>query len=245
MASAPGDLTAVADDERPLAASDDPVRLATVELLGALAYGQLRAVEAAARLIGLAPDARTADTVAGVVEHELGAYQQLRDHLADRTELPTAVMDRQRPHFDAYFDRAPLDDWFGASVFFALGLPMAADFAHAIAPVLEDDTAAIVTDAIAGRPRFEQGAIEQVAEQLVDADAREHARHLAADLLGRALTSYQGAVSDTDALTVLLAAGDDGERSPERRVKELAIEVLGAHRRRTIELGLEDLDDVR
>ncbi|MFP4635047.1 MAG: ferritin-like fold-containing protein [Nitriliruptoraceae bacterium] len=227
-----------------IAGSDDPVGLATVELLGALAYGQLRSVEAAARLIALAPDVRTADQVAEVVVHELEAYRRLRDHLAERTELPTAVMDRQKAHFDAYFDRAPLDDWFGASVFFALGLPMASDFANAIAPVLEDATAQVVTEAIAGRPRFEQGAIEQLATQLVDDAAIERARHLSADLLGRALTSYQGAVGDTDALSVLLAAGED-ERSAERRVKELAIEVLGKHRRRMVELGLEDLDDVR
>ncbi len=224
---------------------DDPAGLATVELLGALAYGQLRAVEAAARLIAVAPDARAADQVTEVVAHELAAYRQLRDHLADRTELPTAVMDRQKPHFDAYFDRAPLDDWLGASVFYALGLPMAADFANAVAPVLEQRTAQVVTDAIARRDRFERAAIEQLAEQLVDDDAREDARRLAADLLGRALTSYQAAVSDTDALSVLLTASDDDDRSPERRVKELAIEVLGGHRRRTIELGLEDLDDVR
>lgn len=224
---------------------DDPAGLATVELLGALAYGQLRAVEAAARLIAVAPDARAADQVTEVVAHELAAYRQLRDHLADRTELPTAVMDRQKPHFDAYFDRAPLDDWLGASVFYALGLPMATDFANAIAPVLEQRTATVVTDAIARRDRFERGAIEQLAEQLVDDDARERARHLAADLLGRALTSYQAAVSDTDALSVLLAASDDDDRSAERRVKELAMEVLGGHRRRTIELGLENIDDVR
>ena len=224
---------------------DDPAGLATVELLGALAYGQLRAVGAAARLIAVAPDARAADQVTEVVAHELAAYRQLRDHLADRTELPTAVMDRQKPHFDAYFDRAPLDDWLGASVFYALGLPMATDFANAIAPVLEQRTATVVTDAIARRDRFERGAIEQLAEQLVDDDARERARHLAADLLGRALTSYQAAVSDTDALSVLLAASDDDDRSAERRVKELAMEVLGGHRRRTIELGLENIDDVR
>ena len=73
----------------------EEIELATVELLGALAYGQLRSFEATARLIGLAPDARTADLVSEVARHEHEAYVRLRDHLASRTELATAVMDRQ------------------------------------------------------------------------------------------------------------------------------------------------------
>jgi hypothetical protein len=232
--------------EPPVSApDDDQMRLATVELVGALAYGQLRAVEAAARLIGLAPDARTADVVSEVVGQELHAYRALREHLATLTELPSAVMDRQKPHFDAYFDRAPLDDWFGASVFFALGLPIASDFARAVGPQLDEETARVVTEAIADRSRFERGAIEQLAAQMTDEETRERARQITADLLGRALTSYQGAVGETDALKVLLAAGTDDARTAEQRVKRLAIEVLNAHRRRAVELGLEDLDDVR
>lgn len=223
----------------------EAVELATVELLGALAYGQLRSFEATARLVGVAPDARTADLVAEVASLEYAAYVRLHDHLAARTELPSAVMDRQKPFFDAYFDRAPLDDWFGASVFFALGLPIAADFARAIAPTLDEETAAVVTEALAGRREFEQGAIDQLARQLEGPEARERARSLTADLLGRALTSYQGVVSDTDALKVLLAADTPEDVTAEQRVKRLAIEVLSGHRRRAVELGLEDLDDVR
>lgn len=223
----------------------EEVELATVELMGALAYGQLRSFAASARVVGLAPDARTADLVADVAMHEHAAYVRLRDHLAARTELPTGVMDRQKPHFDAYFDRAPLDDWFGACVFFALGLPIAADFARAIAPALDDATASVVTDALTSRGDFEAAAVHRLAAQLDADDARERARHLTADLLGRALTSYQGVMSDTDALKVLLAADTDTDQTAEQRVKRLAITVLSAHRRRTVELGLEDLEDVR
>lgn len=226
--------------------TSDEVELATVELLGALAYGQLRSFAASARLIELAPDARTADAVAEVARHEHTAYTHLRDHLAERTELPTAVMDRQKPSFDAYFDRAPLADWFGASVFFALGLPMAADFARAIAPTLDTAAARVVTDALTSRGGFEQAALEQLAGQLVDDEARARARALTADLLGRALTSYQGVAGDTDALRVLLAAdARAAEVSAEQRVKQLAMEILSGHRRRAVELGLEDLDEDR
>ncbi|MFP4148828.1 MAG: ferritin-like fold-containing protein [Nitriliruptoraceae bacterium] len=220
------------------------IATATTELLGALAYGQLRAIEAAARLIAVAPDASTAVRAAVVVEHELGAYRQLEAALAERVEHVASVMDAMKPHFDAYFDRAPLDDWFGASVFFALGLPIAADFARAVAPVLDADTAALVVDALGGREQLEAAAVAQLKEQLSSPEAVPHARQLAGDLLGRALTSYQEAMGQTDALKVLFAGAAAAEGSTaEAQVKRLALEVLTGHRRRTVALGLDDLDE--
>lgn len=224
--------------------TSDRYELAIVELLGALAYGQMRSFEATARLIALAPDARTADVMAQAAVNEHHAYAQLRDYLAKRTELPSAVMDRQKRHFDAFFDQAPLGDWIEASLFFALGLPIAADFAKEIAPTLDAETAEVVTTALAGRGHFQQMARERLKAELADEGIHERARHLSADLLGRALTSYQGAVADTDALAVLLAKDTGPTESAEGRVKRLAIGVLSGHRRRVVDLGLEDLEDV-
>jgi hypothetical protein len=222
----------------------DELELATVELLGALAYGQLRSFEVTARIIRFAPDAATADGIATLAVGEHAAYRALRDHLGTLTELPTAVMDRQKPYFDRYFNRAPLDDWFGACVFFALGLPLASDFIRAVAPTLDEATAAVVRDALGDRTDFEQGAIRALSEQLETDEDRERARQLTADLLGRALTGFQGVMTETDALKVLLAADTEPGESGEARVKRLAISVLEGHRRRAIELHLEDLDDV-
>ncbi len=226
------------------APTPDDLERATAELLGALAYGQLRAIEAAARLIAVAPDAETAVLAADVVEHELGAYRELEADLTRRTDGPIAIMDAMKPHFDAYFDRAPLDDWFGASVFLALGLPIAADFARAVAPVLDAATGALVLQAIGGREALEEAAVDQLRAQLVGEEATAQARQLAGDLLGRALTSYQEAMGETDALKVLFAGAAQAEGSTaEAQVKRLALEVLTGHRRRTVALGLEDLDD--
>lgn len=223
---------------------DDRLELATVELLGALAYGQLRSFTVTARGLVGAPDTATADALAELAAHELAGYTRLRDHLTARTDLAFTVMDRQRPHFDRYFDHVS-DDWFGLSTFLALGMPIAADFGREVAGALDPATAAVVLASIADRDRFERAAMRTLSELLVDDDARERARAIVADLLGRALTSYQGVMSDTDALKVLLDADRREGESSERRVKRLAIEVLSAHRRRMVSLGLEDLDDVR
>jgi hypothetical protein len=222
------------------------VELATVELLGALAYGQLRSFEVTARAVRHAPDSRAADALAEFAVREHAGYALLRDHLASLTDLPEAVMDRQKPHFDAYFDRVPVDDdWFAACAFFALGLPIAADFGRDLAPALDHRTALVVVGALSDRGPFERFAIEQLRAQLLDDDARERARHLVADVLGRALTGFQGVIADTDALKVLLARRVEPGETGEARVKRLAIEVMSGHRRRVIDLGLEDLEDVR
>lgn len=221
----------------------EAVALATVELLGALAYGQLRSFGVTARAVGVAPDARTADLIAAFAVEEHAGYVRLRDHLASRTELATAAMDRQKAVFDAFFDRASLDDWFAASVFFAVGLPMAADFARAVAELVDERAADVIVGALARRHGFERAALATLAAQLDDDAARERARALAADLLGRALTGFQAAAAGTDALKVLLAAHEGETSGSEAKVRRLAMTVLGGHRRRIVELGLEGLDE--
>lgn len=218
-------------------------QLAVVELLGALTYGQLRSFEVTAHAIRVAPDAASADRLAGFAVREHHAYMQLRDALQDRTELSEGLMDRQKVRFDEYFDGVELVDWLSASLFFAVGLPIAADFIREVSPTLDPDMAATVTAALAERGPFEQFALEQVRSEIERSqEARERARHLAADILGRALTGFQEALTDTDALKILFreAASDQGE-SAESVVKRMAITVMTGHRRRMHALGLEDL----
>jgi hypothetical protein len=217
--------------------------LAVVELLGALTYGQLRTFEVTARAVRFAPDARRADQVADFAAREHQGYVLLRDTLLERTDLAAALIERQRPRFDAYFDAMPLDDWLGTVTFFAVGLPIAADFTRAIAPALDPDLALVVVGALADRRPFEEFALGELAAALTAGDEeRERAHRLTADIVGKALTGFQGAMADTDALRVLfaeLAAQEDVD--PEVIVKRTAIDTLSGHRRRMVDLGLEDL----
>ncbi len=212
--------------------------LATVELLGALTYGQLRAFEVTARAIARAPDARTADRLADLAVQEHRAYVALRDHLLGRTELAAAVIDRQKDVFDAFFDAAPMSDWRSACTFFAVGLPIAADFTRLIAPTVPDETATVIVAALADRGPFEAFALDCLRDLMVDDASRDEVRRLVADMLGRVLTGFQGAIADTDALRVLLSSTDvDGDAV----VRRAAVSVLENHRRRMHELGIEDL----
>lgn len=222
------------------------VRLATVELLGAVTYGQLRAFQTTAAAIAVAPDGRSADRLATFAVREHEAYVVLRNHLVAETDLAAAVIDRQKPVFDAYFDAVPLADWRSACVFFTVGLPIAADFSREVAPTLESGTAMVVVGALADRGPFEQWALEQLQAQMSTEEDVAAVRHMVADMLGRALTGYQGAMADTDALQVLLveAAATDPEAGEhgDALVRRVAVRVLDNHRRRMHALGLEDLE---
>ncbi len=219
---------------------NDERALATVELLGALTYGQLRAFETTARAVRYAPDARQADRIAGFAAREHRGYEVLRDRLVQLTDLGGPVMDRQKPVFDSFFDQAPVDDWLGACTFFASGLPLAADFIREVAPALDPETALVVVGALADRRPFEDYAIERInLATAADPAEKDRVKKLVGDLLGRALTGFQAALADTDALSVLLA---DGEDAGDTLVKRVAMTVLAGHRRRMHALGIEDLD---
>jgi len=221
--------------------ADADRRLATVELLGVLAYGQLRSFGAMSSAVRFAPDARAADRIASFADREHDAYRALHDHLAALTDLPTAAMDRQKGLFDRFFERAPLDDWFGAMVFFAFGIPLARDFMRTIVPMLDPASGDVVLRTLQDRAEVEDAAVALLRSELTGDAARERARGIVADLLGQALTSFQQAAGESDALSVLLGADDD-EASTE--VRRLAMGLLTAHRGRIVELGLEDPEDL-
>ena len=211
--------------------------LATVELLGALTYAQLRSFALIASAVRYAPDIAAAHDIATFAAHEHAGYELLRQRVRALTDLPERALERQRAPVDTFFDRLPIDDWWSAMSFFSIALPLAADFARAVAPTLEDDSRDTVVSAVVERDGFEDYAIERVATRLEgDPNARERARALAAEVIGNALTSFQAVVTGTDALRVLLAdLADDGDDVARRT----AISLLDRHRRRMAEIGVD------
>lgn len=213
-------------------------QLAVVELMGALTYAQLRAFETAAGAIRFAPDVRAADRLAGYAVQEYRGYVSLRERLQELTDLAEPPLDRQKRRIDAFFDGLPIEDWWSACTFFAIGLPMAADFARAVAPALDDDTAGVVVEALAERGAFEAFASDEVLAVLEkDPDRRDGTRRLAAEITGSAFTEFQGAVTATDALEVVLKQLEDSGEGDVLR--HTAVSLLEQHRRRMHAIGVD------
>jgi hypothetical protein len=202
--------------------------LAVAELLGVLAYGQLRSFSAMSSAVRHAPDARSADRVATFARREHDAYEGLRGRLGELTDLPEAAMDRQKALFDAFFDRAPLEDWFGASVFFAFGIPLARDFARTVVPLLDARSAEVLVATLDAREEAEAAALALLRTQLGDAAARRRARGLVAALLGRARTALQQGAAEcaSSRWTCSPATGLDSSSSAWRTSRTSRIPVI-------------------
>ena len=221
----------------------DEVELATAELLGAVTYGQLRAYTTAVAIVPLAPDLERTEVMLAFSDRERERYRAMRTRLEQLTDLPRPIMQRQKSAFDRFFDDLAVDDWLSGVAFLAVGLPLSADFARAVAPTLDERTAEVVVGALAGRSRTEEFARGQLRALLDEEEHHQRARRLVAEVIGVALTEFTSALGSTDALRVLFerhAAAEDA--TAEQVVKRMAIDVLESHRRRMHALGLDDLE---
>lgn len=222
---------------------NDELELATAELLGALTYGQLRAYTTAVAIVSLADDLEHAELMLGFADRERERYRTMRERLEELTDLPRSVMQRQKPAFDRFFDDLAIHDWFSGMAFLAVGLPLSADFARAVAPTVDDTTAEVVLGALAGRSRTEAFARGQLSALLDDEEHHERARRMVAGVIGVALTEFTSSLGSTDALRVLFEQhAAELELTSEQVVKRMAMDVLEAHRRRMHALDLEDLE---
>lgn len=221
----------------------DELQLATAELLGALTYGQLRAYTTAVALVPLAPDLERTDRLLAFADRERERYRGMRARLEELTDLPRSVMDRQKHAFDRFFDHLAVDDWLGGVAFLAVGLPLSADFARAVAVTVDQDTGAVLVEALAGRSNTEAYAREQLQVLLDAPEHHERVKKLVAEVIGLALTEFTSALGSTDALRVLFDQhAEEQDLTSEQVVKRLAMDVLESHRRRMHALGLDDLE---
>lgn len=207
-------------------------RLAQVQLVGALTYGQLRAWSAAAAAVPLAPDVRTSEQLARLTVRGHELWATLRAHLGTLTDLPDAVLERQREAFDDFFADVASTDWEHACTVLAFGWPIARDFADLVASNLAGPTGDLLAELAASNDGVEAFALDQLRTMATDDVERLRAR--AGEVVGSALTNYQRAVADSDALDVLLEATDPGT------VRRLAIDVWARHHRRLAALGIDD-----
>jgi hypothetical protein len=171
-----------------------------------LAYGQLRSFGAMSAAVRFAPDARAADRIADLRRAASTTPTRRCTTTCELTDTADGCDGPAEGPVRPFFGRAPLDDWFGASVFFAFGIPLARDFMRTVVPMLDPASGDVVLRTLQDRAEVEEAAIALLRSQLTTDVLRERARAIVADLLGQALTSFQQAAGDSDALSVLLGA---------------------------------------
>lgn len=211
-----------------------PADDAIVDLLAALAYGELCAFDR------LADDARMAPTLLGRVEMsamaavELGHYQRLADRLC---ELGVAPQDAMAPFVSAvetyHFLTAP-STWLEGVVKAYVGDGMAADFYREVAEFVDLSTRELIHEVLsdAGRAAF---AVREVHTAISAQPAVAGRLALwARRLVGEAISQTQHVLADRDALMALLV-GRAGELAG---LAALIARITDRHEERMVALGL-------
>jgi hypothetical protein len=221
------------------ALADPAYREAVVDLLGALAYGEISAFDRLAEDARMAPTLRDKAAVAAMASAEFGHFAALRDRL---TELGVDAYDAMapfQPALDAFHAHTAPSSWLEGLVKAYVGDGLAIDFYREIAAFLDQGTRALVLETLAdtGHSSF---AVARV-RAAIEADPKVAGRLAlwGRRLMGEALSQAQRVVAERDSLGALLAGGVDRPGMDLAAIGRMFTRLTENHTGRMESLGLQ------
>ncbi len=219
-------------------AADPQYRAAVLDLLGALAYGELSAFERLAEDAKLAPTLDDKAALAGMAAAEFQHYRLLHERLVETGVDATAAMTPFAEPLDGFHRLTAPADWPESLVKAYVGDSIASDFYREVAVRLDDDTRALVLRVMSdtGHAEF---AVEKV-RLAIEADPRIAGRLAlwGRRLMGEALSQAQRVVAERDALSNLLIGGVEVRGFDLVEVGKMFNRITEQHTRRMAALGL-------
>lgn len=222
-----------------LAFEDQAYRAAVVDLLGAIAYGEMSAFERLASDARMAPGLADKAALAKMAAVEFFHFERLRDYLELMGADAVSAMQPFSDAFDAFHTRTASSDWLEGMVTAYVGDGLAADFYGEIAAFLDPDTRTVVTESLR-----DSGNAEFIVARVRAAIAEDHrvGGRLALwgrRLMGEALTQAQRVAAERDELTALLAGGVDRPGLDLAALGRLFARLTENHTARMTSLGLD------
>lgn len=209
-----------------------------VDLLGALAYGELTA------FLRLTADAGTAPTLQDGIElgrlaaAEFHHFELLRARLEELGSDPVAAMEPFRAAVDAFHARTEPSSWLESLVKAYVGDQIAFDFYREISAWSDPSVRDLVQEVLAdcGHCDFVVRAVHRAVRE----DGRIAGRLAlwARRLVGEALSQAQRVVTERDHLTALLPDGPEGSGTDPSRFTGMVGRLTASHTRRMQSLGL-------
>lgn len=214
---------------------NDPLyQEAVVDLLGALAYGELQAFERLAADASMAPDFGNRASIAEMSVAEFGHYKLLRDRLIEIGADPAAAMGPFVDAIDGFHVSTAPADWLEGLIKAYVGDGIAADFYRYVAQYLDPQTQELVNEVCSdlGHSEFVVGAVRYAiaSDPVVAGRLALWGRRL----MGEVLAQSQRVAVQREALVelVLGGGGDLGD------LARMFADMTDAHSERMASLGL-------
>lgn len=218
---------------------DPAYREAVVDLLGAIAYGELSAFERLAEDAKLAPELADKIAIGRMAAAQFGQVDALCDRLTGLGADPFAAMAPFQRALDDFHAHTAPADWYEGLIKAYVGDGLAADFYREIAAYLDPDTRDVVISALEDAEHAEF-VIERVRRG-IEADPRLGGRLAlwGRRIMGEALTQAQRVAAERDALTALLSGGVDRPGLDLAALGRMFTRLTERHAERMAGLGLD------
>jgi hypothetical protein len=217
---------------------DEQYRLAVVDLLGALAYGELTAFERLADDASFAPSIGDKAALAAMAVAEYNHFALLTARLRELGVAPEDAMDPFVAALEEFHERTAPGDWLEGLVKAYVGDGIATDFYREVSAYLDSSSRELVLEVLqdTGHSEF---AVDRVRAAIA-ADPKLGGRLAlwGRRLVGEALSQAQRVAADRDAMSELLA-GTLGEHGLDlAEVGRMFARITDAHSKRMAALGL-------
>jgi tRNA-(MS[2]IO[6]A)-hydroxylase (MiaE)-like len=217
---------------------DADYRLAVVDLLGVIAYGELSAFERLVDDAKLAPTVRDKVEMAAMASLEFGHVVRLHERLRELGSDPFDAMAPFEAAIDLFHAHTAPSDWYEGLLKAYVGDGLAADFYREIAAYLDAETRDLIIASLedTGQADF---AVRHVRQAIAD-DPKLSGRLAlwGRRLMGEALTQAQRVAAERDALSAFLAGGIDRPGLDLAAIGRMFTRITERHNERMAEVGL-------
>jgi len=222
----------------PVVFEDATYRAAVVDLLGAIAYGEISAFERLAEDGRMAPTLEDKVEIAGMASLQFSRVGPLHDRIRELGADPFAAMAPFQQALDLFHEHTAPADWYESLIKAFVGDGLADDFYREIAAFLDADTRDLVVASV-DHSAASAFVVDRVRAAIA-ADARLGGRLAlwGRRLMGEALTQAQRVAAERDALSALLAGGVDRPGLDLAAIGRMFTRLTDRHAERMAELGL-------